>query len=98
MRGFTGYLLIGVLAVLTMGTVTVAGLGVTVGARPVSERGAIVQHVDRTNKGDRLNARTIVGTERSAPKRQIALPVGCEPAFSPLESAGHPNITGRCVS
>jgi len=97
MRAFMGYLLIGVLAVLAMGLVTVAGLGLAVGARPVPERGAIIQHVDRTHKGDRLDLPTTVGS-RPVPKQHMALPEGCEPLVSPLVSAGLPSTSGRCLS
>ena len=96
MRGFVGYMLIGVLAVTAMGLVTIAGLGLAIGARPMPERGAVIQHVDRTHKGDRLDLHARFG-ERPAPK-DIAVPVGCEPAFSPLVSPDSPKITGRCIS
>ena len=97
MRAFMGYLLIGVLAVLAMGLVTVTGLGLAVGARPMPERGAVIQHVDRTRKSDRLDLPTTVGA-RPVPKQPMALPEGCEPMFSPLVSVGRPSISGRCVS
>lgn len=97
MRGIAGYLLIGVLAVLAMGLVTVAGLGLAVGARLMPERGAIIQHVDRTHKGDRLDLQSKFGS-RPLTKQPMAVPVGCEPAFSPLVKAGHPKISGRCLS
>ena len=96
MRAFTGYLLIGVLAVLSMALATVTGLGLSAGARPIPERSAIIQHVDRTNKGDRLDLPTTVGA-RPVPKQQMTLPEGCEPVFSPL-STGRPSISGRCLS
>jgi len=91
-----GYLLIGVLAVAAMGLATVAGLGLAVGARPLPER-AIIQHVDRTHKGDRLDIRTSKVGARPAPQRS-AVPVGCEPLFSPLVSPEGSRISGRCVS
>jgi hypothetical protein len=97
MRGFAGYLTIGVLAALAMGLVTVAGLGLAVGARPVAGRGAVIQHVDRTDKGDRLDLRKTLGG-RPPTRQPAAVPVGCEPAFSPLAKAEHPNISGRCDS
>ncbi len=96
MRAFKGYLLIGVLAVMAMSLATVAGLGLAVGARPVSER-AIIQHVDRTHKGDRLDIHTTTVGSRPA-RKQIAMPIGCEPVFSPLVSVGGLNISGRCIS
>ena len=97
MRVFMGYLLIGVLAVLSMALATVTGLGLSGGARPMPERGAIIQHVDRTHKGDRLDLPAIVGARPPVPKQQMTLPEGCEPVFSPL-STGRPSISGRCLS
>ncbi len=97
MRAFMDYLLIGVLAVLSMALVTVAGLGLAVGARQVPEPGEIIQHVDRTHKGDRLDLPATVGVQR-VPKQRIVLPEGCEPAYSTLVSAGQPSMPGRCVS
>jgi hypothetical protein len=96
MRAFMGYLLIGVLAVLSMALATVTGLGLSAGARPMPERGAIIQHVDRTHKGDRLDVPATVRA-RTMPKQEMTLPEGCEPVFSPL-STGLPSISGRCLS
>jgi len=98
MRGFMGYMLIGILAVMAMGLVTIAGVGFAVGARPVTERGAVVQHVDRTHKGDRLDMRTTLSSRPVAKKKATAAPVGCEPAFSPLVAPDHPHMSGRCIS
>ena len=98
MRAFAGYLLIGILAVAAMGLVTVAGLDLAVGARPMPEHGAVIQHVDRTNKGDRLDIQQTTIRSRSVPKQRIALPEGCEPVFSPLVSADRGGISGRCIS
>jgi len=93
MRGFMGYMLIGMLAVLAMGLTTTYGLGLASDARPMQER-TIIQHVDRTHKADRLDMRI-----RAWPtaKEDKAISVGCEPAFSTL-SVGDPIIPGRCVS
>ena len=85
MRAFMGYLLIGVLAALSMALATVTGLGLSAGARPMPERGAIIQHVDRTHKGDRLDLPATVGAG-PVPKQQMTLPEGCEPVFSPLST------------
>ena len=98
MRGFSGYLLIGGLAVLAMGLVTVAGLAV--GARPIAEPGQVIQYVDRTHKANRLDLRTTSGTRpamRPSQRQPHMVPVGCEPAFSSLESAARANYFGRCV-
>jgi len=98
MRALPGYVLIGVLAVAAMGLVTVAGLGFAVGARPVAESGAVIQHIDRTHKADRLDIHATTVRSRSAPKAQIALPEGCEPVFSPLVVTKQANSSGRCLS
>ena len=98
MRALPGYVLIGVLAVAAMGLVTVAGLGFAVGARPVAEDGAVIQHVDRTHKADRLDIHATTVRSRSVPKAQIALPEGCEPVFSPLVVTKQANSSGRCLS
>jgi hypothetical protein len=98
MRAFSGYLAIGGLGVLAMSAVTIAGLGLAVGARPVVEGSIVVQHVDRTHKTDRLDVRKI-SSGRPTPQRSLGVvPVGCEPAFSPLSSSAHTNFSGRCAA
>lgn len=96
MRAFSGYLLIGGLAVLGMACLTVAGLAV--GARPVAEPGQVIQHVDRSHKGDRLDLHTSVRTPlmRQAPEQPSASPIGCEPVFSSLAEGRRANYLGRC--
>ncbi len=100
MRGFAGYLLIGSFAALAMGLATVAGLGLAVGARPLTERGQVVQYVDRAHKGDRLDTHTTTGTPPLTPayKRPVRMPVGCEPVFSTLAASAQANYSGRCVA
>ncbi len=100
MRGCSGYLLIGSLAAFAMALVTVAGLGLAVRAGPVAEPGQVIQHVDRTNKSDRLDPHTTFGTGR-LPLRQKqpnTLLDGCEPAFSSLATAGRGEHSGRCLA
>jgi len=97
MREFFGYLVIGLLAVAAMGLSTVAGLDIAVGARPMPEGGPVIQHVDRTHKGDRLDMRGSVGT-RPMTKKEIFAPDGCEPMFSPLVAPDQPKSSGRCIS
>ena len=96
MRGFFGYFAIGTVATVAMALVTVVGLGLSVGARPLVGNGALVQHVDRTHKGDRLDMRMTTGAAPQ-PKATQSTPVGCEPEFSPL-AAGSPATSGRCDS
>ena len=98
MRTFTGYVMIGLLAVTAMSLATIAGLDLTAGARPMPEQGGLIQSVDRTHKGNRLDMPAQVGSETPKVKQQIALPEGCEPAFSPLMSPDRPTVTGHCVS
>ena len=98
MRGVSGYLVIGGFGAFAMSAVTIAGLGLEVSARPVVEDSAIVQHVDRAQKGDRLDIRTDYGG-RPTPKRDFGvMPVGCDPAFSPLSFPAHSNFSGRCAA
>ena len=98
MRAFADYLLIGVLAVAAMSLITVASVDLTAGARPMPEQGGLIQSVDRSHKGNRLDMPSKVGSETPKAKKQIALPDGCEPAFSPLMPAERPSLTGHCVS
>ena len=98
MRGFARYLLIGGFAVLAMGLATVAGL--TVGAHPVTRPGQVIQYVDRTHKGDRLDLRTRVGIRPAPPvhKPPVKMPVGCDPVFSPLSTSARSNYSRRCLA
>ena len=92
--------MIGALAALAMGLVTVAGLGLAVGARPVVEPGQLIQHVDRTHKGDRLDLQTSSGSGRlqPTPKQPSRLPEGCEPPISSLAAGGRFDDSGRCLA
>jgi hypothetical protein len=56
--------------------------------------------VDRTNKGDRITSsrgqsNAPVPVEQTRPAR---IPVGCDPAFSPLTGSSRVNFTGRCLA
>jgi hypothetical protein len=97
MRGFSGHLLIGALAATAMGLITVGGLAV--GARPVAGPGQLIQHVDRTHKGDRLDRQTSFRRGlQPAPKQPSRLPEGCEPPISSLAAAGRFDDSGRCLA
>ena len=93
-RGISEYFLIGSFAVLAAATVTFAGLALEVNAQPIAERGDHVQHVDRTDKSDRLDLHRNIGTQ---PKKDEAAPTGCDTVFGPLSSRGS-NPAGRCVA
>lgn len=99
MRGKMLYRLAGIAVVLTIGFVASLGLGVmlglAVGARPVTEPGAITQFVDHTHKGDRLTLPTDVGTQQALPATAM---VGCEPAYSSLLKSSRTENSGRCIA
>lgn len=102
MRAFAGYFLIGSLAALATGLVTVTGADLAVGARPVVEPGQLIQSVDRTHKSDRLDLGT-VSAPAVAPvpphqKEPATLPIGCEPAVSALAGPAQSNNASRCIA
>jgi hypothetical protein len=96
MRDFAGYLLIGCLAAMATSAIAVAGFDLAVGARPVTEPGTVIQHVDRSQKGDRLDLPTRLGAQPLAHKWP-AVPFGCDRVFSSLSSAPA-NPLGRCLT
>jgi hypothetical protein len=60
--------------------------------------------VDRSHKGDRITTRDNsqskiqpVPVEQTRP-RPPRIPVGCDPAFSPLTGSSRANFTGRCLA
>jgi hypothetical protein len=98
MRGFTSYLLAGILVVLAMDFVaSPAGLGLAVRASPVTELSATPQFVDRTHKGDRLSLPASAG-EQQTPEPPSPIMIGCDPPFSRLLASARANISGRCVA
>jgi hypothetical protein len=67
----------------------------------------VLHVVDRSRKGDRLtstpdngrsNAQQPVPVEQTRPQPVPRIPVGCDPAFSPLSGASRANFTGRCLA
>jgi hypothetical protein len=98
MRGDVLYVTAGVVVMLSMGLIVPpAGLGLVVDTRPAVNRSSTLQSVDRTHKGDRMPALTIVGKQQF-PLKLPAVLVGCEPVFSPLSASKHANFPGRCVA
>ena len=94
MRKFVSYLLAGILAVLVTDFIVLPmGFGLAVRARAVAERGATMQYVDRTHKGDRLR----VPAASTAPKAPSVL-VACDPPFSSLLVPARGYVPGRCVA
>lgn len=96
-RNIAGYLLIGVFFTLATTTLTAMGLGLEPIARLSPENPSIIQRIDRTHKGDRLDVHTTIDT-RPVPKKRNGVPIGCEPVFSVLSSFPHSNISGHCVT
>jgi hypothetical protein len=96
MRGFTGYLLIGSFAALATSAITLSGFGIAISAHPVAEPGAVIQHVDRRHKSDRLDLPTQFGA-RPPRHQRPTVPVGCDQEFSPLSSVPT-NPAGRCLT
>jgi len=106
MRGFAVYILAGIFTVLALDIVAPpAGMGLAIGAWPTAEMGTIgTQSVDRSNKGDRLDVIEAGGISRkgktqigSTPAPRQPVPVGCEPAFSPLSGSAAANFARGCV-
>ena len=98
MRGLATYLLAGIMVVVAIDFIAPpVGLGLPVGAWPTVEQGSLVQSVNRSNKGDRLNVPTVV--DKSQPPRQSpTVLVGCDPVFSPLSASARANVARRCVA
>lgn len=98
MRGFASYLLAGILVVLAIDFIAPpGGLGLPVGAWPTVEQGSLVQSVNRSYKGDRLNVPMAVDKSH-APRKLPTLLVGCDPVFSPLSASAHANVARHCVA
>lgn len=96
MRGFISYVLAGLLVVLAMDFVaSPAGLGASL-ASTVAGQNSTIQSVDRTNKGDRIQASSKIGKQQQAPPRRVL--VGCDPVFSPLSASAQANRPGRCLA
>ncbi len=98
MRGFSSYLLIGVLAVLAMDFIAPpVGIGMGVSTWPAFDDPGTRVVVNRTAKGDRMPIPEITVRKPSAPEGQPVL-IGCEPAFSPLSVSARLNYPGRCMA
>jgi len=98
MRGFASYLVAGILVVVAMDFIAPPiGLGLPVGVWPTVEQGSLVQSVNRSHKGDRLNVPMAVDKSHAPRKPPIVL-VGCDPVFSPLSASARANVSRRCVA
>jgi hypothetical protein len=113
MRGLALYLLAGMFTVLALDVVAPpVGIGLAIGAWPSAGPDSAVQYVDRSHKGDRLDINSggisVVGKRDSGGNSRLGLeprprpagvPIGCEPAFSPLSLAARTdNFARGCVS
>ncbi len=98
MRGFASYLMAGILAVVAIDLIAPpVGIGLPVGAWPTVENESLVQSVNRSHKGDRLNVPPAVG-KLQAPRKSPTVMVGCDPVFSPLSASAHANFSRSCVA
>ena len=99
MRGFTAYMLGGALAVLAMDAFAPSvGFNMAIGAWPaVPPVASATQEVNRGLKGDRLDMPP--NTMSRQPTAPVALPDGCELAYSPLSaSADASAFAQRCFA
>jgi hypothetical protein len=60
-----------------------------------TQGGDIVQSVNRTHKGDRLNPSA---TGKSQQNNSPTILVGCDPVISPLTATASANFPGFCVT
>jgi hypothetical protein len=98
MRKLVSYIFAGSAVVLAMDVIVPpTGLGLAPMARPAVAGNATPQIVDRTHKGDRLQA-PMVNDRRWTPPSAPPELIGCEPVFSALSSGARANFPGRCVA
>lgn len=98
MRKFVSYIFAGSAVVLAMDVITPpVGLGLALMGWPEVAGNATLQIVDRTHKGDRLQAPMANDRRRTPPSAPPVL-IGCEPVFSALSSGARANFPGRCIA
>jgi hypothetical protein len=98
MRKFVSYIFVGSAVALAMDVIAPpADLGLALRAWPAIAGNATPQIVDRTHKGDRLQAPMANDRRRTPPNAPPVL-IGCEPVFSALSSGARANFPGRCVA
>jgi len=94
MRKFISSILVAAAVALGLDALVLpAGFSLAVTARHSVENDMSDQVVDRTRKGDRLQA-----NQPMPPQTRPTMPIGCEPAFSALSAGARANFAGRCVS
>ena len=92
----------GVLFTLTMDVLArPSATGLVGGARPVQQRSAVSQIVNRRHKTDRLmqadKTTHDIAPSGLAPARSRPVPLGCDPAFSPLLAGARLNYPTHCI-
>lgn len=98
MRKFVSCIFAGSAVVLAMDVIVPpADLGLALMARPAVAENTTPQIVDRTHKGNRLQA-PMTNDRRWTPSRAPPGLIGCEPVFSALSSGARANFPGRCVA
>jgi len=85
-------------AVMTNGPAVGGMSGPNISA-PTVERSV---SVNRVNKGDRLSQAPAGRSSHSSPSTEAVtppkrVPLGCDPAFSPVADPAHANIYKRCI-
>jgi hypothetical protein len=98
MRGLASILLTGILVLLATNLIALpVSFGLRGGAQPKTERGATIQFVDRTHKGDRLNLAPAVD-EQQLPQRPPVVLVGCDSPVSSLSASARAVFPDRCIA
>jgi len=98
MGKFVSYIFAGSAVVLVMDVIAPpVGLGLALMGWPEVAGNATPQIVDRTHKGDRLQAPMAHDRQRTLPSAPPVL-IGCEPVFSALSSGARANFSGRCIA
>lgn len=100
MRGFAAGLVAGALIMAATKLFALPAMfDDTAGPQAGTRQSAVMQWVDRTHKGDRLDAADYFLPERSPARKPERILTGCEPVISPLSvSARATNFPRRCVA
>ena len=87
------------IAAIAMNGPAVGGVSGTSISAPTADR---LVSVNRVNKGDRLPQAPAERPSHSSPSTEAVVPskrvpLGCDPAFSPVADPAHANIYKRCL-
>jgi hypothetical protein len=95
-------LIIGVAAVIVAVVTNASAAGGTSGATISAPTSVRLVSVNRANKGDRLSQAPAARSSHSSPSTEAVappkrVPLGCDPAFSPVADPSRGNIFKRCM-